>query len=83
MKRIVIVTGGSLPDIHFYRRLIKRDDFIICADGGANNADRMGVWPNALVGDFDSIDLSLLRRFKQASVKIISYPRKKMRLISN
>lgn len=77
MKRIVIVSGGDVADIRFYRRLIGPDDFIICADKGANNAARIGVWPDVLIGDFDSIEPSLFEEFKNAGVKIVSHPAEK------
>jgi thiamine pyrophosphokinase len=57
--------------------LIRPDDFIICADKGANNAARLGIWPDVLIGDFDSIEPPFLEQFKSAGVKIISYPAEK------
>ena len=33
---------------------IKKDDFIICADVGLKTAERFGVRPSVVIGDFDS-----------------------------
>ena len=35
---------------------IRQDDYIICADGGLRTAQRMGIRPDLLIGDFDSME---------------------------
>ena len=43
-------------DAMFYRRLkFGRDDLIICADGGYNIAVLLGITPNIVIGDMDSV----------------------------
>ncbi len=55
MKRAVIIGGGSVGDYDKARKRILPGDYIICADAGYDHAVRMGVKPDILVGDFDSI----------------------------
>ena len=43
---------------------------LICADGGANSAIKLGLVPDAIVGDLDSISDTALKEFKSVS-KII------------
>lgn len=34
---------------------IQRDDYVIAVDGGLNHAKRLGIIPNTILGDFDSL----------------------------
>lgn len=47
-----IFAGGVISDTGFIR--IYSDENVICADGGLAYAQRIGVEPDILVGDFDS-----------------------------
>lgn len=53
--RAVIIGGGSISDYNYIKSKINSDDYIICADGGYNHAVKMGISPNIVLGDFDSI----------------------------
>lgn len=54
LKRCVVIGAGVISDFSLTRLLIKEDDFIICADGGLSRAEKMGITPDTLIGDFDS-----------------------------
>ncbi|HIZ77612.1 MAG TPA: thiamine diphosphokinase [Firmicutes bacterium] len=75
MKRCVLICNGSLKDLRFHRDQMKNDDFIIAVDGGANHCHRMGITPNLMLGDFDSIDKSTMESF--AEVPRITVPAEK------
>jgi thiamine pyrophosphokinase len=47
-------------------------DMVICADGGANHTYRMGIVPEYIIGDLDSIRHEVLMYYKQQGVKIIN-----------
>ena len=53
--RVVIIGSGQINDYEYLKKQIRKDDYIICADGGYNHAKNMGIVPQLLVGDFDSI----------------------------
>ena len=53
--RAVIIGGGSISDYAYIKSKIKADDYIICADSGYDHAVKLGVKPNIIIGDFDSI----------------------------
>ncbi len=55
-KRAVIISGGEMRDYDFYKNVIKEDDYIICADGGARHISQLGIKPHLFLGDFDSCD---------------------------
>lgn len=52
MKRCIVI-GGSDIDIRV-KDYIKDGDFVICADKGWVYADKEGIKPDLIVGDFDS-----------------------------
>lgn len=55
-KRAVIISGGEMRDYDFYKNIIKEDDYIICADGGARHITQLYIKPDLFLGDFDSCD---------------------------
>ncbi len=74
MARIIIFANGELPDIEKARALIKADDTIICADGGTRHVLALGLTPNLIIGDLNSVtDIEL----QKADAKIIQYSRDK------
>lgn len=55
-SRCVVIGAGEIADYSAIAAKIKDDDFIICADGGYKRAEKLGVKPDIIVGDFDSSD---------------------------
>lgn len=56
MKKALILANGDPPlksQINYLKK-IGYNNFI-CADGGANSARKLGIIPNAIIGDMDSI----------------------------
>ena len=66
MKRCVVVCAGEYGPIE-YERL--DGDFVICCDGGYKAAVKMGLKPDLLVGDFDSLQEPLPK-----NVGILRFP---------
>lgn len=58
MSGIIIFTNGELLDLEKARALIKPDDIIICADGGTRHALALGLTPNFIIGDMDSLPVN-------------------------
>jgi thiamine pyrophosphokinase len=77
MKRIVIFANGDLPDLEKARALLRPDDFILCADGGARHALALQVRPGLLIGDMDSIEKRHLQQLQDSGVEIELFPRDK------
>lgn len=73
MPRIVIFANGELPDLDTARALLQTDDYLIAADGGANHLIKMGILPEVLIGDLDSVDEDTLFELTSAEVKIKQY----------
>ena len=77
MQRILIFANGELPDIDSARSLVQKDDHIICADGGTRHALALGIQPNLIIGDMDSVEKGVLRKFEGDGVNIELYPQDK------
>ena len=77
MQRTLIFANGELPDIDKARSLLKKGDYIICADGGTRHALTLQVRPDLIIGDLDSAEQGALRKFKEEDVSIELYPRDK------
>jgi thiamine pyrophosphokinase len=68
VQRIVIFANGEIPDLHKARLLLRRDDYIICADGGTRHALALGLEPQLIIGDMDSASNEQLRQFQASAV---------------
>ena len=65
MKNCLIVTGGKL-DLAFARSFLHKEVFhkVIAADAGLEAAEKLGLIPDYIVGDFDTVDPVVLERFQ-------------------
>lgn len=55
----VLLGGGEIRDYTAVLSRIAADDFIICADSGYDHCAALGLIPDLLVGDFDSVRSAL------------------------
>ena len=62
-KNALIIANGDVPSMQRMRSMKLLRSTIICADGGANHARRLGITPNVILGDLDSISSSTERFF--------------------
>lgn len=56
--RVLILANGEPPSAALLARLVSECDFFLATDGAALTATRLGVFPDMVSGDFDSLDLS-------------------------
>ena len=71
MKKCLIIANGKSPAKSVVQYFIKKGFHkIICADGGANSAKKLGVIPDFIIGDLDSISSGALKYFKNKSAII-------------
>lgn len=68
-RRAVLVANGELPAIHRLSAIAGSSSYVLAADGGANRLVQLGIVPDAVIGDFDSLTAIL-----PASVERIAAP---------
>ncbi len=57
LSALVICNGEVLP-IKETAPLLREKPFIVCADGGADKARKLGIRPHLIIGDLDSVSRS-------------------------
>jgi thiamine pyrophosphokinase len=68
MKKCIILANGKPPQKSVINYLKQKNYLtLICADGGANSALKLKVIPDFIIGDFDSVKRSTLKKFENHS----------------
>ena len=75
--RTLIFAAGKPNTNESINKILREDDIIIAADGGANFCLEMGINPDFAVGDFDSISTKSLEKLELLSVSMIRHPSRK------
>ena len=77
MSKFIIFANGHFSQQKRCQQYISKKDVIICANGGTLNALKLGIFPNIIVGDMDSLPDSIVNDMKAEGVEIIRHPVKK------
>jgi thiamine pyrophosphokinase len=75
--RAVIIANGELGEDRVEAHRVHESDLIIAADGGLRNCLALGITPNLLVGDLDSLDPAEVQAIRSAGVHVIRHPAEK------
>ncbi len=75
--RAVIFSNGTYANLMGVKARLRPDDWFVCADGALSQLAAMQLRPHLLVGDFDSVDLSLLAEAKEQGVELLTFQREK------
>ncbi len=76
MRAAIFANGSFLyPDLD--RAKLLEDDWIIAADGGAQHCLALGITPDVLIGDFDSLNPQQRHTLEQAGAEVIPHPAQK------
>lgn len=54
--RAVIIGNGEIKDYKYISGKLRKGDYLICADGGYRHFAPLGINPDVLIGDMDSIE---------------------------
>ena len=71
--RAAILSNGRVVDYEYTKSIISQTYMFVCADGGGFHAAKMGLVPNALIGDFDSLDEKVIKDFEEKGTRVFRY----------
>jgi len=74
---MLMVAGGPLSTDHLYQEIKDYPGRIMAVDSGAVPLLRMGVKPDVLLGDFDSLPAADLEKLMRDGVRFIRFPSEK------
>lgn len=74
MKRAIIFANGRMEPLPWFTKDIDPSDLIIAADGGSHHCKSLGIIPDVIIGDLDSLDNDAVYSYRQTSVEIIEHP---------
>jgi thiamine pyrophosphokinase len=74
MKRALIIGGGPVNIGQFAQELAQKPDLLIAADYGGFYCEQLGIIPQVLMGDFDSLSAPLVDKLMNAGARVVRYP---------
>lgn len=75
--QFIIMGNGQYGGLDFYDGKFTGTEIILCADGGANYAYKLGWQPSAIVGDMDSIRPEVKKYFTDLGIPFKQLPCRK------
>jgi thiamine pyrophosphokinase len=66
-SKTIIFAGAHIDDYEWLGQQVNNNDTIICADSGLRHAHAIGITPDIIIGDFDSVDSTLLQSYEGLS----------------
>ena len=74
-KRAVLFANGDFPENDMLT--LNEDDFLVAVDGGLRHLLELGLTPQLLIGDLDSVNEEDLDRCMQWGVEVLRFPSEK------
>jgi thiamine pyrophosphokinase len=75
--RAIIIANGQVTEDERYDHLVGPDDWIIAADGGAAIAQQLGLEPQVVIGDMDSVSPELRSQLEARGCQFVDHPARK------
>ena len=69
-EKIILILNGELSNYKDIRSFLKNYNIIICADGAANKIIKLGIEPDYILGDLDSIDTDNLKKYSKNIIEL-------------
>lgn len=75
--KAVIFAGAAIEDYGFCGKYMEGADVIICCDAGMRHAKALGIEPDYIVGDFDSVNAEVLAYYREKKIPMRQFPTRK------
>jgi len=75
--RALVIANGHVGDSEASRAQTWPHDLVICANGGAQHALDLGLAPDVVIGDLDSLDSDLQARLEGEGCQFLVHPTRK------
>lgn len=76
MKALVFA-GAEIRDYSFCKAYMDGADVVICCDSGLRHAKALGIRPDYIVGDFDSVSSEVWEYYKGQGIPVRQFPARK------
>jgi thiamine pyrophosphokinase len=77
MKNALVFANGEMVIPPGISQELQDPSFVVAADGGTNHCKTLGVTPDVIIGDMDSMMEEEIRAYESAGVKVIRHPARK------
>lgn len=72
--RAVVFGSAAIENYDFCTPYLEQGDVVICCDGGLEHAKALGIMPDYIVGDFDSVGEATFVEFQGQNIPIQQFP---------
>ncbi len=72
--RAVVFGSAAIENYGFCKKYLQPANVVICCDGGLEHAKALGIVPDYIVGDFDSVEDATFVEFQGQNIPIHQFP---------